>query len=1452
MKKFWITKAFLILLFFAEIFVCGQETSADTIYGSSNLSRYYTKNTEDGPVTESVVGVGLRYRQGNKWNLVTYAADTWIKRDGTWSYLGSEYNGKQGVYTTHRPSSSSVQFLSDSSPRFGLNTGIAKRDMEDVISGEYSLVTEKYCRGQQVEQYVEYSFQSLEELAKRKDSLMYGLVGNGETIELGSFEPEGVTYLFFLYPAISIQQGEVISADVGECTMTRAGKAFYSGSYYYIKEFPQVAAPKGHSITVDGWYDQKEGGRKYEAGELIPSGKTLYLHYKLETNQYTVQCLDMIGSTSGLQLGSSQWKQAYGSTATGAQAGAVPLPDTYYPGMYYTGCTTGVVSEQGVTVYRIFQYASYPVTIVDMVNTGRQSGNVLGRNQKQCVYQQVVNGGSLLGNSKTEGIYYTGYVYCGESSSRVEVGGITVYRYFAPITYSVYFDGNGANMGNMDPLIGCEYGSVYSLPLNGFEKIINITFDLQSEEAVYDMGDIELKRGFRGWAQKPEGNVLYVNGDTVQNLSDVSSENTLYAMWEKVTFESKTHPKRMGYQFAGWSEKADALQGNSSLALTEDTTLYAIWKPDVTQYHVEYYKETLSGLFEKSAEYTFNDYSGKKITLENIDELYPGYYIDTSSSVLSGTIKGDGSLILTVYYRRNTYNIQFDLDGGTVKQEYPVLSGVYESAIEIPETIPQKENYQFMGWTADKGSEQIYCHPGDIYHVPNHNQTLYAVWKPDKYQIYYMKDQEEIITKQEYAFYEDICLPECDVEKKGYQFIGWKQKEDENTYYSSGQTIASRFETKNGIVRFYAVWKPISGIIVFEKNAPEDEAAVMGSVPPLEYVYDTPCTIPEKTYFLAGYDFLGWNTKSDGSGKIYTAGMSVRNVFDTEGENHLFAMWAPSSDTKFVLHLFKETLTGELPETEEIIPLKGETNQTVFNAVLAYYHKDSIEDVFEGFSVDNQEAMEERVRADGATIVKLHLSRREYTVTVSENFQGDSYYSQMKCKYEDSLILGEQIEGVGTVARYIDGDGNVFWPGDAMQILKDITLIPQHKVCYQLDGSIVKEHYINHKAYETAFCPEQKEYHFDGWYIDGHSSDRYCSAGDRVRIEKDMLFAGKWTQDKIIYHILYEMGIYDGVVALEAFIDSYQYGDLVVLPTKEQIYIPNKYKFIGWYEQGDSRRTIVTKIPAEAYGDKMYCLLLEEREQTDVPNEPSEPVFPSESPDISGSGNNSDTESPDTSEDNNDNRDDGMDHDGNIEGSHGDDSTDIEQDTNIGGQDEKSQTIVSPIDSGTKQGGDSTQKEVTETVRFTKKKVQYQALKGNKNQVEVIGVDPTIRKVTIPEKVTWNHRKYSVTRIANKAFYSHKVLQKVVIGGRVKTIGKQAFANINHLNSVTLGKNVTTIKAKAFYNSKSLKKVIVKGKHVKKIGKNAFGKTKAEVKIFVSASYGKKYCEKLKHKINVK
>lgn len=63
--------------------------------------------------------------------------------------------------------------------------------------------------------------------------------------------------------------------------------------------------------------------------------------------------------------------------------------------------------------------------------------------------------------------------------------------------------------------------------------------------------------------------------------------------------------------------------------------------------------------------------------------------------------------------------------------------------------------------------------------------------------------------------------------------------------------------------------------LCFEENLPEDAAGTVGMPSPLWCKIGAQATLPTDKPTLDGYDFLGWNTKPDGSGEKYTPGQSI-------------------------------------------------------------------------------------------------------------------------------------------------------------------------------------------------------------------------------------------------------------------------------------------------------------------------------------------------------------------------------------------------------------------------------------------------------------------------------------------------------------------------------------------------------------------------------------------------
>jgi len=116
---------------------------------------------------------------------------------------------------------------------------------------------------------------------------------------------------------------------------------------------------------------------------------------------------------------------------------------------------------------------------------------------------------------------------------------------------------------------------------------------------------------------------------------------------------------------------------------------------------------------------------------------------------------------------------------------------------------------------------------------------------------------------------------------------------------------------------------------------------------------------------------------------------------------------------------------------------------------------------------------------------------------------------------------------------------------------------------------------------------------------------------------------------------------------------------------------------------------------------------------------------------------------------------------------------------------------------------------------------QYRVLNSSVKSGTVRFLKPikkNVKKATVPSVVTIGNYKYKVTEV-----------------------GKYAFKNNRKITSVIIDKNVTKINASAFYGAKNLKKITVKSKVLKSVGKNAFKNIHAKANIKVPSSKLKKY-----------
>lgn len=133
-------------------------------------------------------------------------------------------------------------------------------------------------------------------------------------------------------------------------------------------------------------------------------------------------------------------------------------------------------------------------------------------------------------------------------------------------------------------------------------------------------------------------------------------------------------------------------------------------------------------------------------------------------------------------------------------------------------------------------------------------------------------------------------------------------------------------------------------------------------------------------------------------------------------------------------------------------------------------------------------------------------------------------------------------------------------------------------------------------------------------------------------------------------------------------------------------------------------------------------------------------------------------------------------------------------------------------------------------------KLKFTVISEENATVSVTKSTDTISgEIVIPDTVTKNGKSYSVTAIANQAFYYCVNLTSVTISNSVVSIGDYAFGGCGDLASITIPDSVTSIGCNAFGGCCGLTDVTI-GNSVTSIGDDAFAYCESLTSITIPSS----------------
>ena len=389
--------------------------------------------------------------------------------------------------------------------------------------------------------------------------------------------------------------------------------------------------------------------------------------------------------------------------------------------------------------------------------------------------------------------------------------------------YTVKFD---ANNGTGDPLpsIALTYDAVTNLTPCAFTRT---------------------GYTFAGWATTAGGDVAYVNGASISNLTVTANGTvTLFACWTPGIYTVTL-------------DRRGANTGDSSVDATYDADMPHIELPQLTGYDFGGYTNS-AGI---------------------------GYYGASGNSLRKWDVADDATL--HAMWSPKSYEVTFSgngADGGSM------ASQIFEYGVPAPLSSNQytRTGYTFDHWVSKSDSSTTYA-DGETYTLPGAAaQTLDAHWKSNAYEVKFNANSADATgTMPSLPCTYDVAtnLTPCAFERTGYGFAGWTN--GVGVVFEDGAAISNLTAEAGASVELLACWTGIVYTVSFIPNGADGGEAV----DPLSCTYDVQTNLTPCAFTRTGYGFAGWTTNG-ADGVVFENGALVSNLTVNAGEDvALVACW---------------------------------------------------------------------------------------------------------------------------------------------------------------------------------------------------------------------------------------------------------------------------------------------------------------------------------------------------------------------------------------------------------------------------------------------------------------------------------------------------------------------------------------------------------------------------------
>ena len=465
----------------------------------------------------------------------------------------------------------------------------------------------------------------------------------------------------------------------------------------------------------------------------------------------------------------------------------------------------------------------------------------------------------------------------------------------------------------------------------------------------------------------------------LDNGSDVITYNLKYG----ATIPTIATPEKDGYVFSKYT--INGVDADLTKPVSKDLNIKATYTANTnTKYTVKYYQEnmyddgytlvsadteTKTGTTDTNASFTVNP------------NKYAGFTVDSENTVSSGIIKGDESLELSIYYKRNKYNITYKY--GIEGKEDVIETVKYDALAENKETT--RAGYVFNGWMEATQTSIFNFATTKI----TRDYTFVAKYTPNsgiayKVNTYYENaDDDNYTLGNSYTLSgstgQEVTVNTNTYAKNNFAYNAEMSNIKGNILADGSLELNVYYTRKAYTINFYDR---------YTNNLYTTVTVKYGS---------TPGSLPAELQRV-GYTLQEFNDQTLG-GSQSTYSELLNFIYGYNGaygyERVVKVRYTANTDTVYKIKLYYENIEDDNYTFIEELTLTGTTDYEITPEQIDHF----VFDHASGYTEEDGLI----IKGDGSTVIKAYYNRERYTITFDTGIEGVSLDPIKNVKYETNI-----------------------------------------------------------------------------------------------------------------------------------------------------------------------------------------------------------------------------------------------------------------------------------------------------------------------------------------------------------------------------------------------------------------------------------------------------------------